>query len=167
MVMLKARFNSFCESLSHIRARALNDSRGFTLFELLIVLLMGGLLTGIASYQLKELDNPAQNSAAQVMTFLKKSRAKAIATTYAYRVRPKSDSTELEAHYAISCSSVAFTLDSSLTLKLPRTATFDSNSWSLCFAPRGTLATSADIVISDPKRAVTVQVAMGGGMRKL
>jgi len=133
----------------------------------MVVLGMAGILTGMASYQLKELDNPAQNGAAQIMTFLKKSRAKALATTYAYRIRPKSNSTELEAHYANSCSSTTFTLDGSLALKLPSTSTLASNSWSLCFAPRGTLSTSTDIVISDPKRSVTVQVAMGGGMIKL
>lgn len=165
--MLKAKWGKLFRRLGFAFRPALSSTRGFTLFELLIVLAIGGILTGMASYQLKELDNPAQNSAAQIMTFLKKSRAKALATTYAYRIRPKSNSTELEAHYAVSCSSTTFTLDSSLALKLPRTVTFNSNTWSLCFAPRGTLSTSTDIAVTDPKRSVTVQVAMGGGMRKL
>ena len=166
MVTLKARCWLIIKSVSRRCGSSLTRAHGFTLIELMVVMAIGGILTGMAAYQLKELDNPAQNSAAQVMTFLKKSRAKALATTYAYRVRPK-NSTELETHYAISCSSATFTLDSSLGLKLPSTASLSNTSWSLCFAPRGTLSTSFDIVISDPKRSVTVQVAMGGGMRKL
>jgi prepilin-type N-terminal cleavage/methylation domain-containing protein len=140
---------------------------GFTMLELMVVLAMMGAISGMAAYQLKQLDNPAENSAAQVMSFIKKTRAKALATTYAYRVRPKANGLELETHYAISCTSTTFTADTSLALKLPRTAAFNSNAWSLCFAPRGTLATSQDISITDSKRTVTVQVAMGGGMRKI
>jgi prepilin-type N-terminal cleavage/methylation domain-containing protein len=147
--------------------KALRRCEGFSLLEMMVVMALVGIMSGYASYRLSEMDNPAENSAAQVMTFMKKSRAKALATTYAVRVRPKSNSTELETHYATSCTASTFTLDSSLTMKLPRTATFQSNTWSLCFTPRGTLTTSNTVVLVDPKRSVSVQIAMGGGMRKL
>jgi len=167
MDTLKAKAALVTDNCVEKFRKSIAQSKGFTLLEMMVVLSMIGIITGMAAYQLKQLDNPAQTSAAEVMTFLKKSRAKALASTYAYRVRPKSNSTELETHYAISCSSTTFTLDSNLSLQLPDTASFGSNSWSLCFEPRGTLATSQDILISDPKQSVTVQVAMGGGMRKI
>lgn len=145
----------------------LTTMAGFTLLELLVVIGMVGIISGIVSYQLKDLDNPAANGAAQVMTFIKKTRAKALATTYAYRLQPTADGTGLETEYAGSCNSTTFTPDNNLLLELPNTAAFTSNTWSLCFAPRGTSTSSEDITITDPRSSVTIQVAMGGGMRKL
>lgn len=138
---------------------------GFTIVELLVVVGIVGVLSGTAVYALRSLDDPASNGAAQLMTYIKKTRAKALATTNAYRIRPKSDGVTIEAQSAVSCTSATFTTDSTMNLKLPTQARVASTTWSICVTPRGTLSTSENVGIADTDSSKTLQIAMGGGMR--
>ena len=142
-----------------------DTERGFTLFELLVAVGFAGILSSTVVYSLRDLNSPSDNASAQVMTYLKKARAKALATTFALRVGPSSNGRQLTAGYADSCTATTFTSDPEMTFNLPTDATFADPTWRLCFSARGMLSTDADIEIEDPKKSVVIEVALGGGMR--
>jgi len=145
--------------------RRFRSERGFSLLELMVVFSLMGVISAVGVYSLRELNDPLKDSAAQMLTNFKRARAKALATTFAYTVTPSADGSRVVASYADNCSDSSPTIDTSLEHTLPDGVSIMDRTWSLCFTARGTLSDSQDIVISDGIKEMTLQIAMGGGMR--
>ncbi len=146
------------------RSIGTHSEKGFSVLEVMVSVAMLSVLSGMALFQMKDTIKPAQNAASQIVAEVKQARAKALATTYAYRLRATS-STQIVAEYATNCSAAAFTADSALTLNLPKGVTMSSTAWTVCFSSRGTSTTSANITVTDSQMSRTVQIAMGGGVQ--
>ena len=145
--------------------RALSCSGGFTLIELLVTVSLIAILCGVAAFEYKALNNPQNAAAMEVMTFIKQTRSKAIASTYAYTIKPAS-STELVTTYGSTCSAEQ-TSDNVLKLSLPDGSHLTSTTWSICYEARGLSRNAVDIGVAQESGSRTVQVVLGGAVRVL
>ena len=118
---------------------------------------------GVAAANLRTFKEPATSGASQLVGFMKQARAKALASTLAYTVKPAS-STRVMTTFGSSCSATQ-TTDTSLSLVLPTGASLAATTWSVCFGVRGLADTSIDITVADQAMTKVVQVALGGGAR--
>ena len=137
---------------------------GFTLIELLVAVVILGILGSIAAFNFSELANPAVNGASELAGFIRRARAKALASTMAYTIKP-SASNKVITTYAPTCSTTDQTIDNILTLTLPTSAYLTQTAWSICFNTRGLSDSSANIIVQDDFTQKTVQVVLGGGVR--
>jgi prepilin-type N-terminal cleavage/methylation domain-containing protein len=64
-------------------------SQGFTLVEMLVVLVIGGIIMGIATPSLLSMNKPLRDGSLQMRSHLSLIRSKAISSSQAYRIRPK------------------------------------------------------------------------------
>ena len=142
--------------------------RGFTLLEILMVVSIMGILGGIAALSLNNLGGELQNGTNELSGFLRQTRAKAMATTSAYRVKYASP-TKLFVQSARNCGSDSWTTDSSLKLEL-REQVYITNDWDsdkkvVCFSSRGIANNNETIKLTDKdgKRA-EVEVLIGGAL---
>lgn len=142
----------------------MRESRGTTILELMTVVSLAAILSTIVISNVKALNTPASTAAAAFVGFCKEARAKAMASTYAYTVKPAS-STSIVTTYAKSCTATPQTNDPALTLPLKQGARLSSTSWSFCYSTRGLVDSSLDIAIGDTNGTKTVQVGLGGGVR--
>lgn len=141
-----------------------SKERGFSLFELIVVMALSASLFSMALINAKGLANQSLNGASSLMGFLKVTRAKALATTQAYTIAPIS-STQIGTTYGDTCSDTTQTADSEVFLELPSGAFLSDTTWSLCYNTRGFSDNSLDIQILDHTSSRTVQVVLGGGVR--
>ncbi len=65
------------------------NSQGFTLVEMLVVLIVAGIIMGIATPSLLSLNKPLRDGSLQMRSHLSLIRSKAISSHKAYRIRPK------------------------------------------------------------------------------
>ena len=143
----------------------MRSSKGFSVVELIAVLGLMTVLCGIAVFKYKDLGNPQNAAAMEVMTFIKQTRSKAIASTWAYTIKPSSLS-KIDATYGSSCTA-AQTPDPQLSLKMPNGSSLTSTTWSICYEARGLSRNAVDIGVSQPTGSKTVQVVLGGAVRVL
>lgn len=66
-----------------------HNSQGYTLVEMLVVLIVTGIVMGIAVPSLVALNKPLRDGTLQFKSHLSLIRSKAIASNQAYRIRPK------------------------------------------------------------------------------
>ena len=142
------------------------SSRGFTLFELLVAISIAGIMTGMAWFSFKALDDPASDGAGQLMGLLKKGRSRALASTSAYTIKPLSV-TKLQATYGTSCASATQTVDPTMALTLPSHALLNDTTWTICYNARGLSNSSSSILLHDDDSTRTIQVVLGGAVRVL
>ena len=133
--------------------------------ELVVALSLMGILMMIATFDYRTLENDVQHSAQLMQGFLKKARAKALASTRSYTVAPLS-STRIVATYGNRCDDVQEN-DETLQLDLPSGAYLPNTEWSVCFTARGLSLDSADVAVTDGAITKTVQIVLGGGVRIL
>lgn len=146
--------------------RLVRQQAGFSVIEMMVVVGMLGIMSGFLAYGYKELDRPAENGALQTMGLIKKARAKALATTWAYKIQPNGGGTGITSSYAKNCSAATWTDDAKLRLTLPQGVHFNSTGWTICFTTRGLTDSSATINISDANGLTkTVSLAAGGGTK--
>ncbi len=138
--------------------------KGFTVLELITAMAIGSLLMGIAVINLNAFANPSNNGASELMGFIKRARAKAMATTHSYTVYASS-SNSVAAKFGQNCSTETWTDDPELATTLPNGASLDSTEWEICYSSRGLSADSADITVRDSRATRLVQVVLGGGVR--
>ena len=137
---------------------------GFSILELLVTFSIAAGLSGIAIYNMHALRQPAAEAAANTVGFVKRTRAKALATTHAYTIRPLTEDL-LITTYAKNCHAAKQDLDDSLTLTLPEGAEFATTEWSICFSSRGVSEGSVNVNIKDDDQTKKIQIAAGGGAR--
>lgn len=141
--------------------------RGFTLFEVLVATALMALMMFIAVSNLKELNRPLLNSTAQVSSFIKQTRAKALTTTAAYEVYPESE-TVLRARFAATCDAASFEDDEQLVLNLPNGSSLEGIEWSVCFTSRGMASDNITITLRDEElQERDIEILLGGSVRIL
>jgi len=155
--------NLSCAQFARQRTPAMS---GFTLLELLVVLMLTAVLSSIAVSNMSALANPAQGAAAQLAGFLKEVRARAISQTVAYKVSATSNRTIIT-QFAVNCSSATNTLDPSLQLTLPTSSALTTTNWQICFTSRGLASNNITIALQDQFVTRQVEVLLGGGVRLL
>ncbi len=141
------------------------DEAGFSLYELLLVLALSGILMSAAVDNLKILDRQLSTSSEELLAFLKRTRAKAIASTSAYTIEPISNS-HVIVRVSAQCGAGPYATDSSLSLRLPAKVTFDNTSWSSCFSSRGLASSDSEILMRDTEgNSKTIELFLGGAVR--
>jgi prepilin-type N-terminal cleavage/methylation domain-containing protein len=144
------------------------NEKGFSILELLITLAIMGVVMSIAVLNLRPFSNPLEDAWVQTESFLKLVRAKAMATTSAYRIRQ--DGQRLVAEYAERCSAPSFTQDPSLVTELPagvRLTTGSGNPLQFCFSSRGYANSNTVLLLSKDGRERRLEILLGGGVRRL
>jgi type II secretory pathway pseudopilin PulG len=145
--------------------RKLSRERGFTIFELLLVMGLALLMGGIAILNLKAFDNPLQNGSAQLAGFLKQVRAKAISSTSAYIISPGS-SGRIQTQRGLTCADASPVDDPLAALSLPSGAYLFDTTWNFCFNSRGLPDANIEIELRDIGGAnEIVEVLLGGAVR--
>lgn len=144
----------------------MNKQSGFTLMEMMAVLGIATILSGMAVLNLKRFDQASVNAANQVVALVKSARAYAMTSTVTVQVRPV-NSTTIRATAASSCSTTTRTAIPQLSYTLPDGASMTNTSWSVCYTSRGLSRESISIPIRDQSRTRTVQIVLGGGIRTL
>lgn len=147
----------------------MKNEHGFTILELLTVLALTGLLSSIAAFNLKALENPLENSTTELIAFMKQAKVRAISTTSAYKVEPTS-SGYIQASYSNRCSDddSERTVDNAVYMDFPSRAYLDKTDWSICFGPRGLPDTNIQITIKDSDNKYrTIEIFLGGGVRQI
>ncbi len=149
--------------MSHV-SHVVRDQRGSSLFEVLVVLVLIGILLATAISNIDQLNRPMESATAELVGYLKQVRGRGMATTRAYTVRPTSTE-HVIAEFSNECGESA-TADDTLTFNVPRGVLLNGTSWSVCFSPRG-LATSNPTIelIDDEGRTKTLEVFLGGAVR--
>lgn len=143
----------------------IHTERGYTIFELIATMSLLLVLGSIAVMNLKELDDPLANASAQLASFFKQARSRAVSTTFAYTVRPVS-SDRIEVTYAPLCSDADQTDDTTLALDFPTGAYLTDSSWFLCYNARGLPDGNLSVEVYDGDGEYkTVEVFLGGGVR--
>jgi len=145
--------------------RAAENCSGFTLIEVLVTLSLAFILSMIAIMNLKELDNPLTNGSAQLASFFKQVRSRAVSSTLAYTIYP-STSDRIETRFAERCSDGTTTDDDTLVLDLPTGASLTDTDWTLCYSARGLPDGTLEVEVYDGEgQYKTVEVFLGGAVR--
>ena len=141
----------------------MHSERGFTLTEVLVAMSLAAILSGMAALNLMELSDPAYSAASEISGYLKRVRAKALATTSAYTISASTTDT-LIATFGNTCAG-AQTDEPELTLVLEN-ADLTDVSWELCFTSRGFPNANVLIPVVDSYSGNrTVEVLLGGSIR--
>jgi prepilin-type N-terminal cleavage/methylation domain-containing protein len=146
------------------KSHQLVKPHGFSVVELLVVATVMGVLLGIG-LNFSDLRNPLGHSTDQVTGVLKQARARAMATTQAYRVRSSGNAVIVES--AARCNETTWTPSSGFDVNIPADITFGS-AWKTCFNARGIAQETATITLAfanNPSRQRTVSVFLGGGVK--
>ena len=146
----------------------LKRNRGFTLLELMAAMAILGVTATITGYNLMSLHDPLEAAANQMTSNLKLARARAMATTAAYRILPTS-SNQIMAQYGTDCSATSWTDDTQLSLDLEDPISV-STGWSFCFNSRGTVTTApaSTIVLNSTEAgagSTEILVYLGGAVQ--
>lgn len=146
--------------------------KGLTLVEVLVTIAVLGIALSIAALNLRPFYDPLSDGLTRTEGLLKQVRAKAMATTSAYKLSLSGN--EWTAARAGTCRSTSFSADPSLNLKLPEgvTASISPSGASLCFTSRGLLVILGGsgsgepvITLRDNKgRTKSLKVLLGGGV---
>jgi len=137
-------------------------SAGMTVVELLVVLAVVGIFVGAASMYFNPSQGSLQDGMALFEGFVAQSRARAMATTSARRVRPTT-SAKLVSESAASCAATTWTTDS--RLDLPSTVQLTSTAWTVCFGDRGTSTVNLTVGFQQAALTRSVEIMLGGTTR--
>lgn len=148
-----------------VSSRIVNE-RGFSVLELVAVLVIVAIVSVAATIGLKSLNNPLLNAAHQATTFFRQVRARAIATTQAYRITPTSG-TRLTTTFGVNCDNTE-TEDPALFLELPTGASLSDTDWDVCYSTRGVADSNFELAIEDQDGVTrTLEILLGGTVREL
>lgn len=140
---------------------------GFSAAELLAVLFLLGIVASIAAPMLLRAEAPLESGTVLVQSHFRQVRARAMATTSAYRItRPAPD--RLSAEWADRCSALDWTAEPSLDLELPEGVSLVESGFALCFSSRGIAAQNMILtLVHDDYGQQKIEVLLGGTTRLL
>ncbi len=137
---------------------------GFSILELLAVLVIMGILSASAMSNLKEINRPLTNASFEITHFLRLARARGISQTSFIKVAPAS-AFKISTHSGDSCATATSAIND-LSLNLPDNTNLLATDWEICFTPRGLAPNSTAFTIRDEHASTrTVEIALGGGVR--
>ncbi|WP_244340510.1 type II secretion system protein [Thermus thermophilus] len=139
----------------------------------MVTLAVLGIALAIAALNLRPLYDPLSDAMSRTEGYLKQVRAKAMATTSAYRVSVNGN--RLEAAYASTCRSPSFTPDTALQTELPQgvSVALAPSGATLCFTSRGLLVVlnggnytgEPTLTLRDTRgRSKALKLLLGGGV---
>lgn len=148
------------------------NRHGFTLPEILIVVIVIGILLSIAGNRFRGLGNELENASRETASFLRVVRAEAVVTTSAYRVIVASDRA-LRTETARGCTGVPddeWAPDPSKRLELRDGVVFAGAGMTagtvlLCFGPRGVANENPTFLLENLQgQRRQVEALIGGGV---
>ena len=143
------------------------DQSGFSFLESLSVLALVSIVSLIAVSNVNKMDDPLTSATAEMQSFIKRVRARAISTTSAYIIIP-SNTGSIITKYSDSCSSSTLTDDPQLQMDLPRSTALSDITWSVCFNSRGLSDSNISILLGDTDgRTRTLEIFLGGAVREV
>lgn len=135
-----------------------------SILELMTVLFIVSLISATVVTNIKDINRPLTNAGFEITHYLRLVRSRSVSQTSYLKVAPVS-LFKLAAYSGDSCDAATTAL-SDLTLTLPNDTRLLSNSWSVCFTPRGLSSASEIFQIEDEGSNVrSIQVALGGGVQ--
>src|SRR5690606_10201974 len=143
---------------------------GFTLFELLIVLVLVGIVLAIAAPRLRGFDNELANAASETAGFFRQTRSTALASTSAYRVIVVSP-TRLRTELSGSCAAPTGRPDDQRRLELRDGIVMQgtpivAGSTLVCFDSRGMASASPAFELRDREgKRYSIQLFLGGAVQ--
>ena len=140
------------------------NERGFTLFEIMITVVIVAIVTAMAAPALLELNDASNNGSLQFLSYTRNVKARAMSTISAITVTPTS-STTLVATSGATCNDPVQNSESRLNYTLPKGANFTSSNWSFCFNQYGLTNSNFLISISDDDSIQDVEIMLGGAVR--
>lgn len=149
-------------------ARSYNGRRseaGISIVEILTTLTLTGVILGIGILNFRKVEDAGVTGAAELSSFIKQVRARAISSTSAYKLTATT-TTYLTTQYAKSCTSATWSSDNRVTLKMPTGASVTSTSWSVCFNSRGFPDANTTIGVRNTAGDLkNVEIMLGGAVR--
>jgi prepilin-type N-terminal cleavage/methylation domain-containing protein len=156
-------------------------SKGFTLTEVLVTLVVLGILTVIAAPTIRFGSNPLKDNSSRIAGNLKLLRAKAMSQTSAYRLQAVPGdvpgTVTLGIERAMLCSDTVWTADptfateDTLLDRQVRISQVMSNgqsrpidSWSICYNSRGLATRNLVLTLRDERSGQTITVFPGGAV---
>jgi prepilin-type N-terminal cleavage/methylation domain-containing protein len=151
-----------------MKKKAIKRLHGFTLVELLVGLGILGIVLSMAILNLGTFGNELNNSKSEISSYIRSVRARAMASTSAYRIVYVSSS-QLKAEQATNCSATTWTGDTTYNLSLRDQVTFTNdltaNTSLLCFNARGISNQGTTLLLRDKKgKTGEVEVFVGGAL---
>jgi len=138
---------------------------GTSLVELLAVLAVAGLTLGAATAVLKPAEAPLETGAVLLEGFFTRARARAMATTSAYRVSA-TDADTVVADFAANCAASTWTAEERMELDFPDEVTLTDTTWSVCFSSRGAASANVVVTLNHPRTGSRqIEVFTGGSAR--
>jgi prepilin-type N-terminal cleavage/methylation domain-containing protein len=138
-----------------------------SLLEVLMVLAVMGIALGAAGLYLRPMEAPLEVAATDLEGIMRQSRARALATTSAYRVSAVSNRVA-RGEFAANCAATTWTGDPDLVVELPREVTMTDTSWSVCFNSRGLSDANVVLTVTHPvSGSLRIEVLRGGAARVL
>ena len=141
--------------------------RGLTLVEAMVVVAVIGILAGIAALDVRPLNNEARNAASEFAATVRQARARAMATTSAYRLVLASESRVVVQTRASCSGSGAWTEEPRLELRMRDGTRLAAGAAVgdeiVCFSSRGIAASDPDLTFSDDRGRVAVVTILAGG----
>lgn len=129
-----------------------------------------GIILSIAFINLRPLDSPIQDGLSTTSGFLRQVRAKAMATTSAYRIGFTSNQNAFT-EYANSCTASSWTQDDSIKFQLPAEVQLSAPDWqslTICFNARGLVDAGKTLTLQDNRgTSKSLELMLGGGVRLL
>jgi len=142
-----------------------NGESGTSLLELIAVLAVVGLTVGAATAVLKPAAAPLETGAVLLEGFFTRVRARAMATTSAYRITA-ADAGTVVADYAANCAAATWTAEERMELEFPDEVTLADTSWTVCFSSRGAASANLVVALNHPRTgSKQVEVFTGGSAR--